>query len=285
MLTRTYLVLFDNSTTGLDATTAYHILQLLSDLARKGRTIVITIHQPRSDAFALFDRLCLLSSGSIVYSGLRSQVLPYFARLGLEPRLHTNPLDFLLDISSVDQRTDEAEVTTGERVRHLVEAWSAYEESNSPKGSGEAALQVNDTATAVSTGTLQGKWRALHLETLKQRSGRPGLVRQSQLLINRAARNLLRDRLLLLGFLLQAVVIGLASGATFYLGAGPTNPNEIQTFKTVLFQSHSAFFYLSIVLFIFLFCQNLVVFDREREVRRFATRPIIRQAAHAGAHP
>jgi ABC-type multidrug transport system ATPase subunit len=51
-------VLFlDEPTSGLDATTAHNIMQTLVKLARKNRTIICTIHQPRSDIFAMFDNV------------------------------------------------------------------------------------------------------------------------------------------------------------------------------------------------------------------------------------
>ena len=34
-----------------------------------GRTIITSIHQPSSEVFALFDNLCLLSSGRTIYFG------------------------------------------------------------------------------------------------------------------------------------------------------------------------------------------------------------------------
>ena len=34
---------------GLDAFTARNVMQLLSDLAASGRTVIVSVHQPRSD--------------------------------------------------------------------------------------------------------------------------------------------------------------------------------------------------------------------------------------------
>lgn len=43
------LVLFlDEPTTGLDSTTALHIMQFIKTLAGDGRTVISTIHQPSS---------------------------------------------------------------------------------------------------------------------------------------------------------------------------------------------------------------------------------------------
>ncbi len=50
---------------GLDSTTAFHIVEHLRTLAHRGRTVLVTIHQPASEMFALFDRFLFLAKGRI----------------------------------------------------------------------------------------------------------------------------------------------------------------------------------------------------------------------------
>jgi ABC-type multidrug transport system ATPase subunit len=52
----------------------------LRDLARDGRTVVASIHQPRSSIFAMFDDLVLLSEGAAVYAGPADGALDFFAK-------------------------------------------------------------------------------------------------------------------------------------------------------------------------------------------------------------
>jgi hypothetical protein len=169
----------------------------------------------------------------------------------------------LLNISSVDRRSDEAEEITGKRVGALLEAWQKRTDSEVDEKDVKMIKEAKRQSKAAS---LKAAWTGGSLNNNKEGIQRAGLFKQSILLSQRASKNLLRDKALLFGFLLQAVIIGLATGVTFYLGDGPTNPSEIQTFKTVIFQSHSAYFYLFIVLYIYLSCQGLVIFDRERDV-------------------
>lgn len=42
------MIFLDEPTTGLDSTTALQVIQMLSELAKKGKTIISTIHQPSS---------------------------------------------------------------------------------------------------------------------------------------------------------------------------------------------------------------------------------------------
>lgn len=57
-------------------------METLINLAKNdGRTIICTIHQPRSNIFSLFDMLLLLSEGQVVYFGPASNAISYFSKL------------------------------------------------------------------------------------------------------------------------------------------------------------------------------------------------------------
>ena len=58
------LLFLDEPTSGLDAFTAFHICETLQRLARAGRTVLTTIHAPRSDIYHLFDRMMILAQGT-----------------------------------------------------------------------------------------------------------------------------------------------------------------------------------------------------------------------------
>jgi ABC-type multidrug transport system ATPase subunit len=69
ILTRPRLLFLDEPTSGLDSASAFFVIQTLRNIARDGRTVISSIHQPSSEVFALFDDLFLLSSGETVYFG------------------------------------------------------------------------------------------------------------------------------------------------------------------------------------------------------------------------
>lgn len=48
---------------------AYFVVQTLKNLARDGRTVISSIHQPSSEVYALFDFLTLLSYGRTIFFG------------------------------------------------------------------------------------------------------------------------------------------------------------------------------------------------------------------------
>lgn len=69
ILTRPHLLFLDEPTSGLDSASAFFVVQTLRNIARDGRTVISSIHQPSSEVFALFDDLFLLSGGETVYFG------------------------------------------------------------------------------------------------------------------------------------------------------------------------------------------------------------------------
>uniref|UniRef100_A0A3Q2PT97 Broad substrate specificity ATP-binding cassette transporter ABCG2 n=1 Tax=Fundulus heteroclitus TaxID=8078 RepID=A0A3Q2PT97_FUNHE len=92
-------VLFlDEPTTGLDASTANSVLLLLKRMASHGRTIIMSIHQPRYSIYRLFDTLTLLVGGRMVYHGPAPSALDYFSNIGYPCEPHNNPADFFLDV-------------------------------------------------------------------------------------------------------------------------------------------------------------------------------------------
>ncbi|HRH61983.1 MAG TPA: ATP-binding cassette domain-containing protein [Bacteroidia bacterium] len=79
-LIREPAVLFvDEPTSGLSSRDSENIMDLLKELALKGKLIFVVIHQPSSDIFKLFDKLLLLDTGGFpIYYGNPVEALIYF---------------------------------------------------------------------------------------------------------------------------------------------------------------------------------------------------------------
>jgi ABC-type multidrug transport system ATPase subunit/ABC-type multidrug transport system permease subunit len=57
------ILFLDEPTTGLDSRAAQTVVRVVRRIARSGRSVICTIHQPSAELFYLFDRLVLLASG------------------------------------------------------------------------------------------------------------------------------------------------------------------------------------------------------------------------------
>lgn len=83
-----------------DAFNAFNVIECLVTLAKTyNRTVIFTIHQPRSNIVALFDRLILLAKGRTVYSGPFSSCQRYFDEIGYSCPPGFNIADFLVDLT------------------------------------------------------------------------------------------------------------------------------------------------------------------------------------------
>jgi len=106
----------------LDARTSLSVVNTLADLAHNhNHTIVCTIHQPRAQAFAKFDRLLLLAHGHQIFSGDLPKAEGYFSSLGYTCPDFENPADFYIDMLTVNTTSTELEEESKRRINDIME--------------------------------------------------------------------------------------------------------------------------------------------------------------------
>jgi ABC-type multidrug transport system ATPase subunit len=193
LLANPSVLFLDEVTTGLDATSALQLIQTLKDLARKGRTIIVTLHQPRSEIWGLFDHLILLTGGSPVYSGPTDSCLSYFEKLGHTLAPFVNPAEYLIDLAAIDTRSKELEEQSLARVQRLVESWKV-----SPLGTREKEA-VNPEAHNIISSVI----------------GRSSFSRQLRVQTARTLKTTWRDPLGMSGSLIEAIFMGVITGWVF----------------------------------------------------------------------
>ncbi|KAG0279947.1 hypothetical protein BGZ97_009483, partial [Linnemannia gamsii] len=100
LITRPPILILDEPTSGLDSYSAHMVVQQLCKLAAsKTTTVIMTIHQPRSDIFYMFDQTLVVSKGACLYFGPTDTAADYFQRRGLVCPPNYNIADYLLDIA------------------------------------------------------------------------------------------------------------------------------------------------------------------------------------------
>jgi ABC-type multidrug transport system permease subunit len=195
------LLFLDEPTSGLDSFTAYNIMETLINLAKNdGRTIICTIHQPRSNIFSLFDMLLLLSEGQVVYFGPASNAISYFSKLNFVCPNFANPADYLLDISSIDSRTEENNEFTKKQVEMLINHYSTSKEYNE-------SMEFIENLSKI---TMNNQ------EIFKKSGFATGIWEQNKLLFNRSVKNFYRDKAVQFIKLFQNIFFALVIGLIYF---------------------------------------------------------------------
>ena len=112
----------------MDSFQALNVVQTLKVLCEHGCVVVMSIHQPRSSIYQLFDQLVLLAEGRLVYGGPAGKsAVEYFSKLNFKcPDLY-NPADYFLDIVSVDNRTEKDENLSKKRIDFLIDSFDKHQ--------------------------------------------------------------------------------------------------------------------------------------------------------------
>lgn len=93
-------VFIKEPTSGLDSHAASELISSLQKYAeQEHKTVIVTVHQPSSQMFHLFDRLLLLCRGQTAYFGDVDNVVNYFQDIGFQMKPHYNPADFICKLS------------------------------------------------------------------------------------------------------------------------------------------------------------------------------------------
>ncbi|KAH8593945.1 ABC transporter-like protein [Bisporella sp. PMI_857] len=244
LLSNPSVLFLDEPTTGLDATSAFQLVKTLKGLAGRGRTIISTIHQPRSEIWGLFDGLVILTRGSPVYSGKAADSIPWFTELGFPLPPLTNPAEFLIDIAAIDNRSDELETTSAERVGRLKAAWI---------GESEKLYSIPEKAPTMSLPVTS-------LDRSNARRHSP-FIRQTRVLTARTLLTTYRDPLGMVGSLVEAIGIGIMSGWVFF--QLDRDQSGIRSRQGALYNSAALQGYLILIFETYRLTVDIPVFDRE----------------------
>ncbi|ETP00035.1 hypothetical protein F441_22542, partial [Phytophthora nicotianae CJ01A1] len=138
------ILFLDEPTSGLDARSALIVMRGVQSIARTGRTVLCTIHQPSISIFELFDGLLLLQRGGYTAYfgdlGVDSvKMLEYFASIPgtMEIRPQYNPATYMLEVIgagigrdvkdySVEYKNSELYKSNRERTLKLAEVSSDF---------------------------------------------------------------------------------------------------------------------------------------------------------------
>lgn len=293
LVTSPSILFLDEPTSGLDAYNAKNVVDSLVKLAKDfDRTIVFTIHQPRSNIVSLFDKLTLLSEGDLIYSGDMINCNDYFGKNGYQCPLGYNIADYLIDITvdhkkiirvpsdangeNVHERflsntTSDTDVTREWEHFAVHRDEYNYQKIGDSSENGDELVRLNtklpqmfeESAFGIELRNeiqeLADEPRELHLEQYMLK--RASFLTQLSILSSRTFKNLYRNPRLLLTNYVLSLVVGLFCGFLYY-----NVSNDISGFQNRLgvFFFVLALFGFSSLTGLHSFAQERIIFIRER---------------------
>ncbi|CAI2348064.1 unnamed protein product [Caenorhabditis sp. 36 PRJEB53466] len=138
MLSNPSLLFADEPTTGLDSFMAESVIQILKGIAKTGRTIICTIHQPSSQLYQMFHRVIYLANGRTAFQGTPQESIAFFERCGHRVPNEYNPSEWIIYKLAV-QPGQESQ--SNARIQQIVEH---YEESEHCKRIMELLKDVSE---------------------------------------------------------------------------------------------------------------------------------------------
>ncbi|XP_068653370.1 ABC transporter G family member 5-like isoform X2 [Aristolochia californica] len=190
------ILILDEPTSGLDSTSALQIVNMLKTMAdTRGRTIILSIHQPGFRIVKLFNSVLLLANGAVLHHGTTHQLQAYLRSVGLQPPLHVNVVEFAIDSIDILQQQQQQlhHRKTEEIYNNKTDKFTLQQLFHLSK------MAVDDKEEVVSTG---GFANSRLCETV--------------LLSHRFSKNIIRTKELFALRTLQMLVAGLVLGSIFY---------------------------------------------------------------------
>ncbi|KAI1859058.1 hypothetical protein JX265_010535 [Neoarthrinium moseri] len=247
MITNASILSWDNSTRGLDASTALDFVKSLRVQTNLYRTATfVSLYQASENIYRQFDKVLVIDSGKQVYFGPVGEARGYFESLGFAPKPRQTTPDYVTGC------TDEYE-------REYQDGYSPANAPHSPETLAEAfkksafTERLNTEMTEYKTQLEHDSAKHDDFRTAIRESKRSGAKRsvynagfqlQVWALMKRQFALKMQDRLALILGWIRSIVIAIVLG-TLYLNLGQTSASAFSKggllFVSLLFNAFEAF--------------------------------------------
>lgn len=201
----------DEPTSGLDSYQSVKVMSVLKELASAGNTVIVSIHQPRSSIYSMFDEISLMSEGRTIYTGTPQEMLIHFKSIGYPCPIDVNPAEYYIDLISIDYSTATTEKDTKERVASLANAFLS--KFTNKFASMQSIIKADSDSRHATLSTSS--------HTIS--NGKGGILksisnsfREFRILFRRAWKNVTRDKSLNIARLMSGLFSSLLFGAIYY---------------------------------------------------------------------
>ncbi|CEF66619.1 ATP-binding cassette sub-family G member 2 [Strongyloides ratti] len=256
IITAPPLLFCDEPTSGLDSFLAQQVVQVLKKLASKNRmTIVVTIHQPSSQVFEMFDKILFMAEGRVGYFGTISGGINFWKNIGLPVPPNFNPSDHFINTLAIKKKQ---ELKCQKEVKKICDTFQNSDEGKNlynkcigkKKGSTTGIVSFNDL--------LEVDEKLKNNASFKYEST---YSQQMIALIKRSFLVTLREPMLLKVRLFQSILIAVILGLVYF--QTPVKQATVMNINGVLFQAVSNLNFMFQFVIVYIMCDELPIFLRE----------------------
>jgi len=207
------VLILDEPTSGLDSTSALQIIDMLKLMAEtRGRTIILSIHQPGFRIVKLFNSVLLMANGSVLHHGTVDQLGVNLRTMGMQLPLHANVIEFALE--SIDTVQQQRKVLQQETQPQLL--------SSSTTKSRQKKVEAGESRSGKFTlQQLFQQSKVVDEESIDFGFDFPlgfanSRLQETLILTHRFSKNIFRTKELFACRTIQMLISGLVLGSIFY---------------------------------------------------------------------
>ncbi|PON81545.1 ABC transporter-like [Trema orientale] len=207
------VLILDEPTSGLDSTSALQIVDMLKTMAEtRGRTIILSIHQPGFRIVKSFNSILLLANGSVLHHGTIDQLGVNLRLMGLELPLHVNLVEFAIEsIESIqEQRINNNHRETRSQLPSTTTTQHKKGDIQGESRSGKFTLQQLFQQSKVIDEEIVNTVIDFPQDFANSR------IKETIVLTHRFTKNIFRTKELFACRTVQMLVSGLVLGSIFY---------------------------------------------------------------------
>uniref|UniRef100_A0A1I7URI7 ABC transporter domain-containing protein n=1 Tax=Caenorhabditis tropicalis TaxID=1561998 RepID=A0A1I7URI7_9PELO len=237
ILTSPPILICDEPTSGLDAYMALQVVRVLKKLAEtRNMTIVLTIHQPSSQVFQLFDSVYMMVNGQTAFSGTLQMAEQMWAELDLPCPMNFNPSDHYLATMSV--RNSKEEPIKRAQIERICQKFK-YSEHGKEVFKESSGREIDERDRAYSE-----DWRRRYASNFHRPIFGASFFQQCRALTWRASKTVLREPTLFKVQIFQSIIIAVLTGL-IYTNNSPVEQKKIMNINGSLYQmvSNMAFMF------------------------------------------
>lgn len=198
------VLILDEPTSGLDSTSALQIIDMLKIMAEtRGRTIILSIHQPGFRIVKMFNSILLLANGSVLHHGTVDQLGVNLREMGLTLPLHVNVVEFAIESIETIQQERERKMP----FQHMI--CDDLGESRSGKHTLQQLFQQSKV--------VDEEIAKVSIDVDDHASGfANSRLKETVILTHRFSKNIFRTKELFACRTIQMLILGLVLGSIFH---------------------------------------------------------------------